>query len=165
MPSLANTRHARRRDADDDVGLRIRLFRQQLGGDDAGRIAHELDLDVRVGLVERLLVGLDLVGLERGVDEQLGLLRGGGPRDQHGTAATTAADAIGLPASDAWWCVSSMSLLRIEGRGQTQRHAESRRDIGVRRDATRRTLRRVQRAATPSGADGIRSRIGQLADC
>jgi hypothetical protein len=47
-----------------------------------GAVAHELQFDVRVDLVEAFLVGLDLVGLERGVDQQLGFLRQGGSAGQ-----------------------------------------------------------------------------------
>ena len=53
-----------------DVGLRIVLLRQQLGGDDAGRIAHPLDVDVGIGGLEGRLVGLELIGLERRIDEK-----------------------------------------------------------------------------------------------
>ncbi|MNG96141.1 hypothetical protein D3C79_551980 [compost metagenome] len=53
------------------VGLRAILLGQQLGGDDARRIAHPLDLDVRVGLFEGLFVTLELFGLKRAVDSQL----------------------------------------------------------------------------------------------
>jgi hypothetical protein len=59
------------------IGLRVGLLGQQLGGDDARAVAHPLDVDVGVHLVEAFLVGLELVGLERGVDQQLGLLRQG----------------------------------------------------------------------------------------
>jgi hypothetical protein len=62
-------------DAHDGVGLRIGLLGEQLGGDHAGRVAHPLDLDVGVLLDEAGLVGLELVGLERGVDRELRLLR------------------------------------------------------------------------------------------
>src|SRR5438046_2388958 len=43
--------------------------------DDARRIAHPFKRDIRIRLVERLLVRFDLIGLERRVDEELGLLR------------------------------------------------------------------------------------------
>src|SRR5262249_4778287 len=46
-------------------------------GDDAGRVTHPGDLDIRVVLLERLLVWPDLVILEGGIDRQAGLLRGG----------------------------------------------------------------------------------------
>ena len=53
------------------VGLRIALLRQKLGGDDPGRVTHPLDIDVGIGGLEGRLVGLQLVGLERGIDEKL----------------------------------------------------------------------------------------------
>ena len=76
---LVEQRQARRGHAHHRVGLRVGLLGQQLGGDDAGGVAHPLDLDVGVDLVEAFLVGLELVGLERGVDQQLGLLRRSAP--------------------------------------------------------------------------------------
>jgi hypothetical protein len=73
--------------------LRVGLFGQQLGGDDAGRIAHELQLDGRVFLFEGSLVGLHLVGFERCVDKQLGAALGRGgesQREQSGRHGGTA---------------------------------------------------------------------------
>jgi hypothetical protein len=58
----------------------LAFFGQQLGGDHAGAVAHPLDFDVGVDLVEAFLVGLELVGLQRGVDQQLGLLGQKPPR-------------------------------------------------------------------------------------
>jgi len=72
MPSGFSTR---RLVAPDDVRLWIGLLGEQLGGDDPGRIAHPLDLDVRVVLVEASGVLLEVVGLDGGVDRQ-GRLRG-----------------------------------------------------------------------------------------
>ena len=71
---LVEQRQARGGHAHHHVGLRVALLGQQLGGDDAGGVAHPFDLDVGLDLVEAFLVGLDLVGLERRVDEQRGLL-------------------------------------------------------------------------------------------
>ena len=69
--------------------LRVGLLGQQLGGDDAGGIAHPEDVDVRVGLLERRLVGLELVGLEGGVDREVGGMggRGRGEQAQRGREA------------------------------------------------------------------------------
>ncbi|MNR08198.1 hypothetical protein D3C85_1243430 [compost metagenome] len=74
---LVEDRQARRRQAPDCVGLRTGFFGQQLGRDDAGGIAHPLDLDVRVGRLERLLVGFQLLGLQGGVHRQFGFRRKG----------------------------------------------------------------------------------------
>jgi hypothetical protein len=60
------------------VGLRIGFLGQQLGRDDAGGVAHPLHLDVGIGLLEGVLVELHGIGLERGVDQERGLLRPGG---------------------------------------------------------------------------------------
>jgi hypothetical protein len=79
---LVEQRQARGGDAPDHVGLRIALLGEQLGSDDACRVADPLDLDVRLDLVEGLLVGLELVGLERRVDGELRLLRQGCRRDR-----------------------------------------------------------------------------------
>jgi hypothetical protein len=65
----AGCRHAHHR-----VGLGVGLFCQQLGRDDAGRVPNPLDFNVGVDLVEAFLVGLELVGLQRCIDQQLGLL-------------------------------------------------------------------------------------------
>jgi len=78
--------HARSRDTHDDVSHRLVLLGEQLGGDDAGRVACPLDLDVRVLLVERFLVGLQLIGFEGGVDVEHGLLGVGGQRHGQGEA-------------------------------------------------------------------------------
>ena len=75
---------AGRRQAPDDVRLRVILFGQQLGGDDAGGIAHPLDIDVRVVLLELPLEHGELVGLDRRVDQQLGLGKGGAPTKSQG---------------------------------------------------------------------------------
>ena len=47
------------------------LLGQELGGDDPGRIAHPADVDAGIGRLEGRLVGLELVGLDRGVDRDL----------------------------------------------------------------------------------------------
>ncbi len=70
--------------APDHVGLGVVLLGQQLGGDDAGGVAHPLDLDVGIGLFEGGLVGLDLVGFQRRVDGQRGLGRGGAHHARQG---------------------------------------------------------------------------------
>ena len=59
--------------APDQIGLRIVLLRQQLGGDDAGRVTHPVDLDVRVLLVEGLGIALEILGLDGGVDGEFRL--------------------------------------------------------------------------------------------
>jgi 23S rRNA (adenine2503-C2)-methyltransferase len=84
MPNLAISLHAtteeqhqaRRRQPPDHIGLRIVLLRQQLGRDDAGRIPHPFDLDVGVLLVECFGVTRKVVGLDGGIDRELGLRRG-----------------------------------------------------------------------------------------
>ena len=55
------------------VGTRVVLLGQQLGGDDAGGVAHPLDFDVRIGLLEGVLVRLHLVSFQRRVHGQRGL--------------------------------------------------------------------------------------------
>ena len=75
---LVEHHHAGRRDAHDDVGLRVGFFREHFRGDDAGGIAHPFQFDVRLALVEAVGIGFQLVGFERGVDEQLGFLGEGG---------------------------------------------------------------------------------------
>ncbi len=62
------------RQAENCVGFRVGLFSQQPRSDDAGRVAHPGDFDVRVGLLEAFLVSLQLIGFERGVNAELGLL-------------------------------------------------------------------------------------------
>jgi hypothetical protein len=84
---LVQQRQAAGGHAHHGVGLRVGLLGQQLGGDDAGAVAHPLDVDVGVYLVEAFLVGLQLVGFKGGVDQQLGLLRpgaGGGQGQRRG---------------------------------------------------------------------------------
>ena len=71
--------------AHDSVGLRVGLFSQQLGGDDAGGVTHPLEFDVGVDLVEAFLVGLELIRFQRGIDQQLGFLGRG--RSGHGQQA------------------------------------------------------------------------------
>jgi len=44
------------------IGLRASFFSQQLGSDDAGGVTYPFDLDIRVGLLESLLVGFQLLG-------------------------------------------------------------------------------------------------------
>jgi hypothetical protein len=82
MPFVGKHREARCRDADHEIGLGVRLLGQQFGGDDAGRVPDPLDLDIRIGLAERVFVSLDLIGFERGVDEELRFLRGSGAGDK-----------------------------------------------------------------------------------
>ena len=60
---------------ENDVGFGVVLLRQEAGGDDAGGVAHPLDLDVGHRLLDLGLEGRQLIVLERGVDRQLGLLR------------------------------------------------------------------------------------------
>ncbi|MNP42872.1 hypothetical protein D3C76_1366630 [compost metagenome] len=74
---LIENRQARSGQAPHGVSLRTGFFGQQFGGDDAGGITHPFDFDVRVGLFERLLVGLQLFGFEGGVHRQLGFRRKG----------------------------------------------------------------------------------------
>ncbi|MNG15897.1 hypothetical protein D3C84_997560 [compost metagenome] len=74
---LVENRQARSGQAPDGVGLWAGFFGQQFGGDDAGGVAHPLDLDVRVGLFEGFFVGLQLFGFEGGVHRQLGFRRKG----------------------------------------------------------------------------------------
>ena len=74
-PFVLEHRETRCGDADDQVRLRVRFFREELRGDDAGGIAHPFDVDVRIRFLERLFVGLDLIGFERRVNKQLGFLR------------------------------------------------------------------------------------------
>ena len=52
------------------VGLRVRFLGEELGGDDAGRVAHPLDLDIGMILVEAGGVLLEVVGLDGRVDRQ-----------------------------------------------------------------------------------------------
>ena len=134
-------RKARCRDADDDVGLRIRLLGEELRGDDAGRIAHPLDVDVRIGLLEAFLVGLDLVGFERGVDEQLGLLRDGGTRREQaerGTASEARTLRIATSCQGCGSCARSFVVGCVEtGFGLIDRSRGRRRGAGHPTPATR----------------------------
>ena len=75
-----------RRQSPDDIGLRVVLLRQELGGDDAGRVAHPFDLDVRVVLVEQLGIALEVLRLDRGIDGEFRLSRRRS-RPQPGNAA------------------------------------------------------------------------------
>src|SRR6266567_3963665 len=61
---------AGRGQAPDHVGLRIGFLGQELRGDDTGRVAHPLDLDVGMVLVEAGRVFLEIVGLDGRVDGQ-----------------------------------------------------------------------------------------------
>ena len=61
-----------------DVRLWIGLLGHQLGRDHPGRVAYPFELDIRIDLVEPLLIRLDLVGLDRGVNQKLRFLRGRG---------------------------------------------------------------------------------------
>lgn len=70
---LLEHRQAGAGQAPDHVGLRAILLGQQLGGDDAGGVAHPLDLDIRVLLLEGGLVGGQLFHFEGGVHGQLGV--------------------------------------------------------------------------------------------
>jgi hypothetical protein len=72
---LLQQRQAAGGQAGHHVGLRVGFFGQQLGGDDAGGVAHPLHLDVGVGFFETVLVELHGVGFERRVDQERGLLR------------------------------------------------------------------------------------------
>jgi hypothetical protein len=65
-----------RGEAPDHVGLRVVLLRQQLGGHDAGRVAHPVDLDVGMGGIEALGIFLQVFRLDGRIDGQFGL--GGG---------------------------------------------------------------------------------------
>src|SRR5262249_7943711 len=67
--------------APDHVGLGVGLLGEELGGDDAGGIAHPLDLDIGIVLVEARGVLLEVVGLHRRVDGE-GRLGAGPPRHQ-----------------------------------------------------------------------------------
>jgi hypothetical protein len=68
-------RDARRTETPDDVGARVVLLGEQARGDDAGRVADPRDLDVGIPFLERFLVRTELIGLERGVHREFGLLR------------------------------------------------------------------------------------------
>ena len=59
---------------DDGIVLRIGFFGKKLGGDHSGRVANPFDIDVGHRFVKRFLVRLDLIGFQRGVDKQVGLL-------------------------------------------------------------------------------------------
>jgi hypothetical protein len=72
---LLQQREAAGGQAGHHVGLRVGFFGQQLGGDDAGGVAHPLHLDVGIGLLEGVLVELHGVGLQRRVDQERRLLR------------------------------------------------------------------------------------------
>ena len=95
----------------------------------AGRIAHPRELDVGIRLVEAFLVGLQLVGLERRVDGELRLLRGGrtggGERERRRRGDK--------PAEARGDCSSSGSLARVGNECDRMMQAGSAR----RRDATR----------------------------
>ena len=69
---LVEDRQAGGCQAPDSIGLRTGFFGQQFGGDDAGGITYPFDFHVWVGLFERLLVALQLLGFEGGVNRQLG---------------------------------------------------------------------------------------------
>ena len=69
-PLLGHDHHARRGQDMDDVGLRIVLLRQQLRRDDAGRVPHPADLDVRMHLVESFPVELQVFRCGRRVHRQ-----------------------------------------------------------------------------------------------
>jgi len=64
--------------APDHIGLRIVLFGQQLGGDDAGGITDPVDLDIGMVLVEGFGITLEVFGLDRRIDGQFGFRIGGG---------------------------------------------------------------------------------------
>jgi len=74
QPFLIEDHHARRSDAHDHVGLRVSLFCQHLGRDDAGGVAHPFQFDVGLGLVEAVGVSLELIGFQRRVDKELRFL-------------------------------------------------------------------------------------------
>ena len=69
-PFPGHDHHARRGQDMDDVGLRIVLLRQQLRRDDAGRVPHPADIDVRMHLVESLPVELQVFRRGRRVHRQ-----------------------------------------------------------------------------------------------
>ncbi|MCY1456079.1 hypothetical protein D9M71_732750 [compost metagenome] len=70
---LVEDRQAGSGQAPHRISLRAVFFGQQHGGDDAGGIAYPLDLDIRIGLFEGLLVALELFGFKRGINRQLGV--------------------------------------------------------------------------------------------
>ena len=65
------------------IGLRIGFFGQQLGGDDTGGIPHPFNVQIGVIGLDGLFELGQLVGLDGGVDNQLGFgLRGEGDAGQ-----------------------------------------------------------------------------------
>ncbi len=62
----------------DDVGLRVVLLRQQFRRNDAGGVADDFHVDVRVLLFEQFKVAGVLVVLKRGVDDDAFAGDGGG---------------------------------------------------------------------------------------
>ena len=79
---IGQQQQAGRRHAPDDVGLGVFFLGQQLGGDDARGIADPLDVDVRIVFFEGGFELLQLVRLDRRVDQKIGLRLGGrGPQD------------------------------------------------------------------------------------
>ena len=81
----------RRTEAPDHVRARIVLFRDDARADDAGRVADPGDFDIGIHGLECLLVRPELVGFERGVHGEPGLLRERRARDhrRHGNGRRT----------------------------------------------------------------------------
>lgn len=61
-----------------NISLRIVFFREQLGGHNACGVAHPVDLNVGIGLLECLFVAVEINSFDRGIDGQVRLSKSSG---------------------------------------------------------------------------------------